>query len=116
MQIQFLFLIFQIPIQKRRHPNIDLTPKMDLDPYPASTSFQQPKWAQQLIEVAGDDAGDPHDKKKTRSQYQKESVALSHIDPLPLERCFMMLVSDPQSFKEACHDPRWQAAMHLSNF
>ena len=46
-----------------------------------------------------------------RSQYQKENVALSHIDPLLAERCFMMLGSDPQSFREACHDPRWQAAM-----
>ena len=92
-------------------PDIELTPKRDLDPYPASTSFQQPKWAQQLIEAAGDDAGDPYDKRKMRSQYHKESVALSHTYPLLPERCFMMLGSNPQSFKEAFHDPRWQATM-----
>ena len=44
-----------------------------------------------------------------RSQYQKESVALSHIDPLLPERCFMMLGLDPHSFKEAFHDPILQA-------
>ena len=45
------------------------------------------------------------------SQYQKESVALSHTDPILPERCFMMLGLDHQSFKEAFHDPRWQEAM-----
>ena len=46
-----------------------------------------------------------------RSQYQKESVALSHIDPLLAERYFMMFGSDPQSFKEVFHDPIWQESM-----
>ena len=36
---------------------------------------------------------------------------MSHTDPLLVERCFMMLGLDPQSFKEVFHDPRWQAAM-----
>ena len=46
-----------------------------------------------------------------RSQYQKEYVALSHTDPLLPKRCLMMLGSDPQTFKEAFHDPIWQIAM-----
>ena len=70
-----------------------------------------PKWAKQLIEAAGDGAGDPYDKRRTRSQYQKESAALSHIDPLLYGRYFMMLGLDPQYFKEAFHYPRWQEAM-----
>ena len=46
-----------------------------------------------------------------RSQYQNEYVALSHTDPLLQERCFVMMGSITQSFKEDFHDPRWQAAM-----
>ena len=93
-------------------PDIELTPQRDLDLDMASTSFQQPKWDKYLIEAAGDGAGDPYEKRRTRSQYQKEIVALSHTDPLLVDRCFMMLGSDPQSFKEACHDPRWKEAMY----
>ena len=76
-------------------PDIELTPQRDIYPYPTSTSFQQPKWAQQLIEAAGNGVGDRDDKRRTRSQYQKESVALSHTNPLLSERCFTMLRSDP---------------------
>ena len=54
---------------------------------------------------------DLDDIKRTRSQYQNQHVALSHLDPFFRERCFMMMGSDPQSFKEAFHSPRWQVAM-----
>ena len=50
---------------------IELTSHRDLDTYPTSTSFQQPKWAKHLIEAVGDGAGDPDDKIRMRSQYQK---------------------------------------------
>ena len=50
-------------------PDIELTTQMDLDPYLASTSFQWPKWAKQLIEAAGDGVGDPNEKRRTRFQY-----------------------------------------------
>ena len=75
--------------------NIEFTPQRDIDRDPTSASSQQPKWVQQLIEEAGDCAGDSNDKRRTRSQYQKENVALSHIYPILPERCFMMLGSDP---------------------
>ena len=64
-----------------------------------------------LIEAIEDGAQDPYDKRTTRSYYQKESVTLSHTNPLLPKRCFMMLGSDPQSFKENFHDPRWQTTM-----
>ena len=54
---------------------------------------------------------DLDDIKRTRSQYQNQHVALSHLDPLFRERCFMMMGSDPQSFKEDFHDPKWQETM-----
>ena len=70
-----------------------------------------PKWAQKLIKVAGDVVGKPDDRRRTRSQYQKEYDGLSHTYPLLPERCFMMLGSNPQTLKEACHDPIWQETM-----
>ena len=47
--------------------DIVLIPRRDLYPNPASTSFQQPKWAKKLIEAAGDGVGDPYDERRTRS-------------------------------------------------
>ena len=91
--------------------DIEFTSQRDLYLDPASTSSQQPKWAQWLIKVVGDVDGDPDDKRRKKTQYQKENVALSHIDPLLPDRFFMMLGSYPQTFKEACHDPRWQETM-----
>ena len=62
--------------------DIEFTPQRDLDLDPTSTSSYQLKWSQHLIEVAGDGAGDPDDKKRMRSQCQKENVAPSHTYPL----------------------------------
>ena len=47
--------------------DIEFTPQRDLDLGRVSTSSQQPKWAQHLIKVVGDVAGDPYDKRRTRS-------------------------------------------------
>ena len=63
-------------------------------------------------QAAGDGAGDPNDKRRMRSQYQKKSAALYHTDPILAERCFMMLGLDPQSFREDFHDPRWHPSMN----
>ena len=58
--------------EKDQHDfDIELTPQRYLDLDPTSTSFKQPKWAQRLIEAARNGAGDPDDKRRTRSQYQK---------------------------------------------
>ena len=86
--------------------DIYFTPQRYLDLDLASTTSQQPKWAQQLIKVVGDGVGNPYDKIITRCWYQKDNVALSHTDPLLPKRCFMMLESNNQTFKEAFHDPR----------
>ena len=42
---------------------------------------------------------------------RKRVFQRSDINPLHPKRCFMMLGSYPQTFKEACHDPRWQETM-----
>ena len=32
-------------------------------------------------------------------------------DPLFVEKCYLMVESNPQTYEDASHDPRWQAAM-----
>ena len=65
------------------------------DPNPSTIPNQTLKWAQNLIEAARNIARDPDNRRRTRSQYQNEHIAPSHSDPLLLERCFMMMGSDP---------------------
>ena len=84
---------------------------LDLDLAPIPNMWSKHKWSQNLIKAAGDVVGDPNDRRRTSCQYQNEYVALSRTDLILPERCFMMMGSYPQTFKEACHDPRWQVAM-----
>ena len=64
-----------------------------LDPYPIPIPIQKPKpiWAQKLINAAGNGAGDPEDRRRIRSQYQNEHVALSLIDSLSTVWCNKVL-------------------------
>ena len=79
--------------QDQHDIDIEIVPQDGLDP----------KWSKNLIEAAGNDVGDPDDRRRTRSQYQNEYVALSHIASLPIEwcnkipkRCYLMMKIDPQ--------------------
>ena len=73
--------------------DVEFEPQDILDPYPSPIPNQRPKWAQNLIEAAGNVAEDPDDRRRTRSKYKNENVALSHTYPLLPERCFMMMGS-----------------------
>ena len=53
---------------------------------PTNFQNQRPKWAQNLIEAAGNVAVDLDDKRRTRSQYQNEHVTLYNLVSLPLMR------------------------------
>lgn len=66
--------------EKDQH-NSDIKPTLqrDLDPNPASTSFQQPKWAQLLIETAKNGVGDPDDKNTKVSISKRECCIVPHI-------------------------------------
>ena len=75
--------------------DIDIENEPHKDPDPTPYLNQRPKWAQNLIESARNKVRDPEDRIITRSQYQDENLALFHRDPLLLERCFMMMGSDP---------------------
>ena len=74
---------------------------LDLDP-PIPNQKPKPIWAQKLLDVAGIGVGVPEDKRRTRSQYQNEHVALSLIDLLSTEwcskfpsLCYLMMENDP---------------------
>ena len=83
--------------------NIDIVPQDDIDPDQAPIPNQKPKWDEKLIEATGNVGGDPDNRRITRSQYQNEHVALSHIASLPiawcnklLGRCYLMIANDSQ--------------------
>ena len=66
------------------------------------------KWVEKTIQAAGDLAGDPLDSRKTISQFHN---AFSTCDSNILERFFMMVRSDPNSYYEESHDPTWKKNM-----
>ena len=51
---------------------------LDPDPVPIPNQNPKPIWAQKFIDAVGNDAGDPEDRRRTRSHYQNEHVELSH--------------------------------------
>ena len=55
------------------------------DPYPNTTPTPnpRPKWAHKVIEAAVNLSGDPSDMRRTRSQFQKENLALCQASSLP---------------------------------
>ena len=57
--------------QDQHDIGIEVEPHEILDQYPTSIPNQRPKprWAQNIIVVAGDGAQNPEDKRRTRSQY-----------------------------------------------
>ena len=70
-----------------------------------------PTWAQQTLSSAGDNIGNPDDPRRTRSDFQREGIALSCPDNLLSETCYLMISSDPKSYYHAQKDPIWQVAM-----
>ena len=59
-------------------------------------SYIMPKWHDKTIQVVGDLAGDPLDTRKTRYEFHSE---FSTCDSNIIEKCFMMIAYDPQSYK-----------------
>ena len=59
----------------------------DLDPNLVSTPNPRPKWAQKIIEVTRNMTRESSDMRRTRSQFQKECLALCQANSLPSERC-----------------------------
>ena len=68
----------------------------------------RPKWAAKTIHAAGELAGNPSDRRRTRSPFES---TLSMKDPLFAEKLYLMVESNPQTYEDAAHDPIQQAAM-----
>ena len=99
---------------------------LDLDPTPIPNQIPKPRWAQNIIDAVGDGAGNPEDRRRTRSQYQNEDVALSLTDSLPTDwcnkvpgKCYMMVANDqlfgPQKKKNdlSLHLPYRRNTYHI---
>ena len=71
-------LVLEDEEQDQHDLDIEIVPQDDLDLDPTPIPNQKPKWVEKLIEAAGNVAGDLNDRRRTRSQYQNEHVALSH--------------------------------------
>ena len=72
-----------------------------------------PTWARQTLSSAGDNIGNPDDPRRTRSDFQREGIALSCPDNLMSETCYLMIISDPKSYCHARKDPRRQVSMDV---
>ena len=52
----------------------------------------RPKWAAKTVHAAGELAGNPNNPRRTRSQFES---ALYMKDPMFVEKCYMIIESDP---------------------
>ena len=75
---------------------------MDKDYDHHHLSLIRPKWADKTIEVVGYLAGNPLDPGKTRSQFH---IAFFSSEVVLVEKCFMMVGYDLQTYQEASLDP-----------
>ena len=60
------------------------------------------------IHAAGEPAGNPSDPKRTRSQFES---AMCMKDPLFVDKCYIMVESDPYTYEYLPHDPIWKTTM-----
>ena len=65
----------------------------------------------QTLSSVGDNIGNLDDPRRTQSDFQRESIALSCPDNLLSETCYLMISSDPKSYYHSWKDPIWQVAM-----
>ena len=70
-----------------------------------------PTWAKKTLSFTGENIGNPADPRRTRSEFQREGIAISFHDDLLSETCYLMIGSDPNYYYHAWKDLRWQAAM-----
>ena len=56
--------------------------------------------------MTGDNIGNPDDPRGTRFDFQRAGIALSCLDNLLSETCYLMISLDPKSYKNDWKDPR----------
>ena len=64
----------------------------------------RPKWASRTIHAAGELAGNPNDPRRTKSQFES---ALCMKYPMFVEKYYLMVESDPQTYEYVAHYPIW---------
>ena len=84
----------------------DMSENYDLISYPNRPT--RLKWEARSIHVAGELAGNPIDTRRTRSQFES---ALCVKDPIFVEKCYMMVKLDPQTYENVAHNPIWKTTM-----
>ena len=97
----------------------DLKPLIfDISDQKESSSISEPEvqthlptWAKQTLSSVDENIGNPDDPRRTRSNFQREGIALSCHDVLLSETCYLMISSYPKCYYHARKDPRWQVAM-----
>ena len=89
--------------QIQHDPIIETESHEILDPEPVSIPNQKPKpiWTRNLLDADGSGVGNEQERRRVRSQYQNEHVALSLTDSLPTKwcdkvpgKCYLMMVND----------------------
>ena len=118
VSIDVLDLEFKEEDQVESDLGIEDEVQIDPDPNPDPTPNPRTKWAQKVIEVARNMAEDSYEKRRTRSQFQDESLALCHANLLLPERCYKfpercytMVRFDQQFCKVGFHDSPKQGAI-----
>ena len=81
------FLYLEYEEQDLHDLDIEIEPQDDPDLDPTPILNQKPKWDEKLIEATRNDSGDPDDKRKKRSEYQNDYIALSYRESLSLYWC-----------------------------
>ena len=67
-----------------------------------------PKWEPNTIHALGELVGNRSDTRRTRFQFES---SLCVKDPLFVEKYYLMVGLDPQTYEYVADDPRWQTAM-----
>ena len=67
-----------------------------------------PKWEAKTIHAAGELAGNPNDTRRTSSQFES---ALCVKDTLFAEKCYLIIESNPHTYKYALDDPIFKTSI-----
>ena len=70
-----------------------------------------PTWAKNTLSSAGENIGNPANRRRTRYEFQRAGIALSCYDYLLYETYYLMIGSDPNSYYHSKKYPRWKASM-----
>ena len=97
----------------------------DLDPLISDINVQQssdaesepevqnhlPTWTQPTLSSTKENIGNLDDPRRTRSDFQREGIALYCYDNFLSKNYYLIIISDPKSYYHGRKDSKWQVAM-----